>query len=305
MTYEQIETFLAVAANGNITAAAERLFVSQSTVSNRIQALEDELDAQLMVRKKGHRNVEMTPYGTAFAPVASQWAVLWKETRAIKERADIQTLTIASVDAVNNYTLVPLFNRLIAAYPSQKLAIHTHHSNEIHTLVESRAADVGFVFSRISYPNLVSRPVYRELMYLICHKDSGYYDGISCEALDPAQEIYLRWGPDYEQWHDMHWSPDRHPLVSVNTGSTLQRFLHVPGRWAVAPMSVIHAMSHNTDLVYYKFKDPPTPRICYEITNRYPTLGHQDAIETFDRELDRFIAEDGNICTFEPWMLPQ
>ena len=43
-----------------------------------------------------------------------------------------------------------------------------------HTLVESRAADVGFVFSRISYPNLVSRPVYRELMYLICHKDSGY-----------------------------------------------------------------------------------------------------------------------------------
>ena len=37
MTYEQIETFLTVVSRGSITAAASALFVTQSTVSSRIQ----------------------------------------------------------------------------------------------------------------------------------------------------------------------------------------------------------------------------------------------------------------------------
>ena len=40
MNYQQIETFLTVIAHGSITGAAEKLFVSQSTVSSRLQQLE-------------------------------------------------------------------------------------------------------------------------------------------------------------------------------------------------------------------------------------------------------------------------
>lgn len=38
MTYEQIETFLTIVTCGNITAAANELFVTQSTVSSRIKS---------------------------------------------------------------------------------------------------------------------------------------------------------------------------------------------------------------------------------------------------------------------------
>ena len=44
MTHDHVETFLTVITYGSITAAAERLFVSQSTVSARIQQLEEELN---------------------------------------------------------------------------------------------------------------------------------------------------------------------------------------------------------------------------------------------------------------------
>ncbi|MBQ1492452.1 MAG: LysR family transcriptional regulator, partial [Blautia sp.] len=78
MTYEQIETFLTVVTLGSITAASTELFVSQSTVSARIQSLEAELGAQLIIRSRGHRNLELTSYGQAFIPLASQWTSLWK-----------------------------------------------------------------------------------------------------------------------------------------------------------------------------------------------------------------------------------
>lgn len=188
------------------------------------------MGSPLLYRRKGHRTVELTPCGDAFIPLASQWASLWKDTQNLKARANIQALTIASVDAVNNYTLVPLYRHHIEAYPNIRLFVNTHHSNEIHGLVESRAADVGFVFSRTQYPNVVSTPVYRELMYLICHKDSPYHDNIACEQLRPEDEIQLRWGADHDEWHDSHWGRERYSLITVNTGSTLQHYLTKPGR---------------------------------------------------------------------------
>ena len=101
MTYEQIETFLTVVTCGNITAAANELFVTQSTVSSRIQSLENELGAPLLIRAKGHHSVELTGYGQAFIPIASQWTSLWKHTQSIKSAEDISVLTIASSAAVN------------------------------------------------------------------------------------------------------------------------------------------------------------------------------------------------------------
>lgn len=306
MTYEHIETFLTVIVCGNITAAARKLFVSQSTVSSRIQQLEEELGASLIVRQKGHRNITLTSYGSSFVPIASQWAALWKDTQNLKTKTDLCTLRIASVDAVNNYTFVPLFKEHMNQYPQIRLAINTHHSNEIYNLIENRSADIGFVFSQIAYPDVISIPIYRELMYLICHKDSPYENGISCADLNNSHEIFLNWGTDYQQWHNRHWSPEAYPLIQVNTGSMLQRYLDQPGRWGIAPMSVVHgAIQSNPNLTFYSLKEPPAPRICYEIKNRYVKISQRDAIETMEAELQNYIEKDSSICSFESWMLKQ
>ena len=303
MTQEHVETFLTVVTYGSITAAASHLYLSQSTVSARIRQMEEELGAPLLIRQKGYRSVELTAFGNAFIPLAGQWATLWKDAQHLKLLADIRTLIIASIDSVNNYTFVPLFRYMIGAYPQLKLNIRTHHSNEIHSLVESRAADIGFVFSQANYPDIISRPVYRELMYLVCNRESPYGDDIACRDLDPAFEVYLRWGQDYQSWHDRNWNPDNYAAITVNTGSTLQRFLDRPGRWAIAPMSVIHEMSHDSNIVYYTLKDPPAPRICYMLKNRYPDTRRRESIEIFEREMFSFIEESEDICSFEEWML--
>lgn len=302
MNYDQIVTFLTVAAYKNISSAANYMYLSQSTVSNRIQTLEEELDAQLFVRRKGLRSVELTSYGNAFIPIAEQWASLYKDMQALKYQDNISTLTIAAIDAVNTYTFTGLYDSVIRNHPLLKLNIRTHHSNEIHGLVENRTADIGFTFSRINYPNIISKPVFRELMYLVCRKDTQYHDQISCMELSTDHEIYLNWGPDYYQWHTQHWPEEKYPRVTVNTGNLLLHFLHEEKCWAIAPMSVIQAIK-GKDITYYTIKEAPPSRICYELTSRYPNFSHVQAIELFETELQKYIQNSSSVCAFEDWML--
>lgn len=305
MTYEQIETFLTTITYGSISAAAKYLYVSQSTISSRIQQLETELGVQLLIRQKGHRSIELTNYGYSFIPIASQWASLWKDTQHLKNVENVQTITVASVDAVNNYTFVSFFTKYIAECPNVRLSIRTHHSNEIYSLVESRVADIGFVFSRINYPDVICNPIYRELMYLICDKSSHYHDNMENTELNAEEEIYLNWGLDYQSWHDSHFSPAAHPVMTVNTGSMLQRYIG-GNLWGIAPMSVIRgAMRSNPNLTFYKLKSPPPPRICYAIRNRYPNVNHRSMIEELEQKLEAYISDNENICSFENWMLEE
>lgn len=69
-------------------------------------------------------------------------------------------------------------------------------------------------------------------------------------------------------------------------------------------MSVIQgAIRSNPDLTYYLLRNPPAPRICYMIRNRFPNASLKSAIGTFQKELQDFIEMDQNICSFESWML--
>lgn len=290
MTYEQVETFIAIVTTGNVTKASEALYVTQSTVSTRIQQLESELGVQLFLRQRGKRRVELTHHGEAFVPMAERWAALWKNTLALRSREECQVLTVASVDVVNLFALAPLFNEQIAWHPELRLDIRTHHSEEIHALVEKRTADVGFVYRNVSFPNVVSRAVYQEPMLLVCHRESDYCDDMRSADLDPAREVHLDWSVDWRLWHERNFGMNNLGLVTVDSGSPLPHYLVAPGSWAVAPTSVIdHALAINPDLEVHKLADPPQPLICYQVMNRDPLQSHAALIDMLNAELDEYV----------------
>ena len=65
MDTELARTFLTVVTAGNFITAAERLHVSQSTVSTRIHTLEEQLGCTLFVRNKA--GTTLTPAGPAIS----------------------------------------------------------------------------------------------------------------------------------------------------------------------------------------------------------------------------------------------
>ncbi len=66
---ELARTFLTVVAAGNFISAADRLHITQSTVSARIQSLEEQLNCRLFVRNKA--GTVLTPAGRQFQKHAS------------------------------------------------------------------------------------------------------------------------------------------------------------------------------------------------------------------------------------------
>ena len=68
MNNTDMETFWAVLEHGTLTAAAEALFITQPTLTNRIQSLEAEVGAQLFHRGKGIRHIELTSTGSCRWP---------------------------------------------------------------------------------------------------------------------------------------------------------------------------------------------------------------------------------------------
>ncbi len=301
MTIEELEAFLGVVEWGTLSAAAEKLYISQSTISVRIKNLETELNTSLFIRKQGHRTIQLTSAGYDLVSMAQQCTSLWKDMHNLQHSANKVDISIGSVDLVNNYTFVNFYKNMISEYPHLNLSIYTHHSSEIYSLLENRMIDIGFVFSQFKYPDIISRPIYREKMYLITSKESIYSDGIKISELDPSKEVYLRWGADYELWHDSCWHKAKN-LLRVNTGSTLSHYLVEPNVWAIGPMSLAKLLEQYYNTKFCKLEVEPPPRICYQLTHRYPKPSKEEGLKVFAEEVEKYINQNEAICRYEPWM---
>ncbi len=70
MELRTLRYFLAAAKEGNITRAAEKLHVTQPTLSRQLMELEKELDTTLMIR--GRKGLRLTEEGMLFQEQAQQ-----------------------------------------------------------------------------------------------------------------------------------------------------------------------------------------------------------------------------------------
>ena len=79
MDIDQARTFLAITANGSFLEAAKQLHLTQSTVSARIQRLEEELNARLFVRNRA--GASLTPAGRRFLDYAKRLVLTADQAR--------------------------------------------------------------------------------------------------------------------------------------------------------------------------------------------------------------------------------
>ena len=97
MTIEEIDAFLAVVEYGTLSSAAERLFISQSTISQRIKRLEAELQMTLFVRQQGQRSAVLTPSGAGLVPMAQQWSSLWRDMYSLRQMDKQMALVLSLI----------------------------------------------------------------------------------------------------------------------------------------------------------------------------------------------------------------
>jgi|GEM_PF-136884 len=139
-----LRSFVAVAEQLHFRRAAERLFLSQPTVTAHIQALEREAAAELFARGGGR--VRLAPAGERLLPYARRMLALEAEAgleiRAWRLRFD-ERLRIAASIFVAGSALPPALGRLLAERPRVDVALRTAFSAEVVAAVAGLEADLG------------------------------------------------------------------------------------------------------------------------------------------------------------------
>src|SRR5690606_36000154 len=155
MDTELARTFLSVIAAGNFVKAAERLFVTQSTVSARIQSLEQQLGCRLFERNKG--SASLTPAGRRFQKHAT--ALLRTVERARQDAGIAQnfraSLTLGGRIGVWENLLLPYLTALRTTNPEIAIRAEIGFEEDLmQGLVEGRV-DIAVLYSPQSRPGLI------------------------------------------------------------------------------------------------------------------------------------------------------
>ena len=279
-----IKAFLAVVRHGSLTEAANSLFLSQSTLSNRLAELEREVGMTLIDRGRGLRSLVLTECGKEFLLVAKRWEDLLQDTKRIQSRAKDLTLAIGAVDTIHTFVLPPLYQALRDSEEQIKLRVRTHNSTELYFQVDRGELDVAFPLQDLPMKNIDVQKFYAEPRVVVrrelspgeCNKP------IEPADLDPTKEIFFEADPVFQRWYD-RWRGDRdYPVMQVDTAQLLLPLLNHLGSWSIVPLCMAQKFAASGTFSFYRLENPPPERICYKIHTKSPRSSVKKALSILD-----------------------
>lgn len=211
MDTELARTFLVVIAAGSFVEAAERLHVTQSTVSMRIQRLEQALGAELFVRNRS--GTTLTPAGRQFQRHAT---LLTRTVEQARQEIGIvsgfhATLTVGGRIGLWEDLLLrwlPVYTRLAPDIAVR--ALIGFEEDLMQALIDGRA-DVGVMYNPQARPGLTVELLLEERLVMV-----------STRAAPPAEPqrdyVYVDWGPEFFARHTLAFPAFAGAALTVNNG---------------------------------------------------------------------------------------
>jgi len=154
MTLRQFEVFLAVAGAKSFRRAAERLHLSQPTLSQHVRELETELGARLLDRIG--RAVQLTDAGRVLEEHATRLlATLTDARQAIADLQGLQrgSLIIGASTTPGIYVLPGLLGIFRQRYPGVEVTLRLGNSEQVESLVRAGQLDLGLIGDRGRSPD--------------------------------------------------------------------------------------------------------------------------------------------------------
>jgi len=157
MNLRFVEAFYWVASLKSVTRAAEKLYLTQSAMSSRIAALEEELGVLLLDRRD--RQFRLTVAGLRFLTYAQQLLELQREVKAeIGSGApQAMTLRLGAIESVLHSWLIPMVEKLRADHPGLELALTVETTPVLLDQIRRGALDLIFAALPASMEGLRNR----------------------------------------------------------------------------------------------------------------------------------------------------
>jgi len=186
MEIRQIQYFLSIVETGSFSAAADEHYISQSSLSKKIIALEKELEIPLFDRSK--RKVFLTAAGEAFLDHARRISVAYKAMLVDLNgyKSDTDSFSIAAIPVITQYGITSYIAQFQDLHPDIHLTLEEVHGLNIFPALEERRFDVAFTrHNYLDHEKFASLEIFKDKLLVVVSKKNRHVTraSISIEEL--------------------------------------------------------------------------------------------------------------------------
>jgi DNA-binding transcriptional LysR family regulator len=219
---ENIEAFVYVIHCGSFNKAAEALYLSQPSVTARIQSLERDLDCKLFDRQG--KQIQITDEGKRFLPYAQQLILTYQKGKlhVNRKKSLPDEFRIGCTVSVSNYIIPELLPFLQSKFPDTHYKFVTGTTDDIVSRVLSKEVDIGFV-RNVNHPNLQSVKFYEDPISLYAYENHPFVDAerVSVEEIAEQPIVFFECGAlDWLRIHRLFENLERSPNIRIHTDNS-------------------------------------------------------------------------------------
>ncbi|TCP30546.1 DNA-binding transcriptional LysR family regulator [Scopulibacillus darangshiensis] len=272
MQRSDLQIISVLAEEGNMRKAAERLFVSQPALSQRLHSIEMDWDTKIFVRSK--RGLALTAAGEKIAAYASETLSREEDVKEIIASNDTEvygTLKLAVTSIIGQYWLPEVLKRFVEKHPLVKISLVTGWSSEILQHMYEADCHIGIIRGDPKWRGEKIH-LFSDALHLVDKSMS------SIEELGKSDKTYIQFRSDstyfqeiQEWWHHQFAKPPQRTMIVDQIETCKQMALHGIG-YAILPSISLT----ERDNVY---KIPLQDKYGKPLTRDNWLLCHEEALE--------------------------
>ena len=228
MNLAAVETFLVVVETGNLNKAAERLNVTQSTVTARLDALDEALGQKLLVRSR--KGAQLTKAGFAFQRHAELIVRTWEQGhKAVGlPKGFSGMVSLACQSDVWEGAGETWVADVQSARPELAIEVWPGEMPDINRWLASGLVDAAITLVPASVGGVSSRELSRDRLVQVATVSR------EAKAWDEGY-IYVDLGPDFRRQHSLAWPGDDTAHITFGSSSWALAYLLNKGGSAYLP----------------------------------------------------------------------
>lgn len=218
MDVDLARTFLAVVETGSFVRAAERVHVTQSTVSMRIKTLEDQLGKPLFQR--GRAGAAPTPAGAQFRKHALAIVRVWEQARLeVSLPAGYRAaLTVGGPYSLWDGFLLEWLARMRASAPEIAIRSQLGFSAALMQRLVDGTLDIGVMYTPQSRPGFEVELLFEDELALVTSESR------SAKPFGRSY-VYVDWGPEFQADHSLNFPDLATPGLYIEPGALALKYL--------------------------------------------------------------------------------
>ncbi len=186
------KVFYETARHSSFSVAAQKLYISQSAISQCISRLEDDLGCKLFIRSR--RGVALTKEGTIlFQKVENALQIIEQGETLLAQLHHLESgsLIIAAGDTITTHYLLPYLEKFHRLYPGVRIEVANSYSSRMLQFVKEGTAELAFVNLPISDSELCIEPCFKIHDVFVCGPEYEMKKSYSWEEIAEESLILL------------------------------------------------------------------------------------------------------------------